>query len=103
MPSGMSHLALYVAFLSLGISFVAIAFVIVTFGRLAEIQRGEFGDPSAYTVVTDGKFYRVRGPFDTFYTIRFSDRTEAEKYAAQLASWYRELEENNEGKWRAAA
>lgn len=99
----MIQLALACSFLSLVLSFITIAFVLATFGRLHELHRAEFDDPTNYRVVTDGQFYRVRGPFDTFYTIRFHDPEDARRYAEQLASWHRHLEQSNEGKWRAVA
>jgi hypothetical protein len=94
-----------VAFLGLVIAFIALIFSLVNRRRIERATRekvlGELGDPTAYTVVTDGKFFRVRGPFDTFYTIRFRNKTEAEQYARQLAHYNGHVF-NQEG-WRAAA
>jgi hypothetical protein len=98
----MISVAVACSFLALVIAFLAIAFVIVSFGRLRTMMRAEFDDPTSYKVVTDGKLYRVRGPFDTFYTIRFHDRDEAQQYAEQLANWARQRSQFDEGKWRAA-
>jgi AAA domain len=86
-------------FLSLGLSFVALMFAMANRKRIADEVRSEFGDPTAYTVVTDGRAYRVRGPFDTFYTMTIYDLGEAKKYAAQLASWYRFLSKE-EKQWK---
>ena len=33
----------------------------------------------------------MRGPFDTFYTMTIYNLEDAQKYAAQLASWHRYL------------
>lgn len=85
-------------FLSLGISFVALLFAMANRKRIANEVRDQFGDPTAYTVVTDGRAYRVRGPFDTFYTMTIRDLAEARKYATQLASWYRFLSKD-EQRW----
>lgn len=94
---------LAVSFLAIFLSLVAICFSIVALEAAREkADLRDLGDPTAYTVVTDGRYYRVRGPFDTFYTIRFSDLEEARKYAAQLASWYDHLRDD-ECNWRAAA
>lgn len=92
---------LVVSFLALGISFLAIAFCIFAVSRIRESVQRELGDPTSYCVVTDGKFYRVRGPFDTFYTIKFRDKGEAKKYAEQLAHYNSSV--FNEQEWRAVA
>jgi hypothetical protein len=97
--------ALAVSFLALGIAFLALIATFVRRDWIAEQTRrevlDELGDPTTYTVVTDGKYFRVRGPFDTFYTIKFRNKKEAEQYAAQLAHYNGHVF-NNEG-WRAAA
>jgi len=77
-------------FFSVGLSFLAIIFAIVNRRRIERAAADYFGDPTSYTVVTDGNFYRVRGPFDTFYTARFRDKSECEQYAKQLADYHRD-------------
>lgn len=91
-------MALAVSFLALGLSFIALMFAMANRKRIARDIQDQFGDPTAYTVVTDGRGYRVRGPFDTFYTMTITDLGEARKYAEQLASWYRYLSQD-EKKW----
>jgi hypothetical protein len=88
-----------VAFLSLGLSFIALLFAIVNRRRIAQGIRDQLGDPTSYTVVTDGKYYRVRGPFDTFYTMKVRDLDECRRYRDQLAHWHRSVFE--EINWRA--
>ena len=94
-----------VAFLALGIAFLALISSIVNRRRIERDVRervlAELGDPTSYTVVNDGKFYRVRGPFDTFYTIKFRDKKDAGEYAKQLAHYNSSV--FNEQNWRVAA
>lgn len=84
-------MALAVSFLALGLSFIALMFAMANRKRIARDIQDQFGDPTAYTVVTDGRGYRVRGPFDTFYTMTIYDLEEARKYRDQLASWHQFL------------
>ncbi len=96
-----SNVTLAIAFLSLGLSFIALLFAMVNRRRIANEIRDQLGDPTSYTVVTDGKYYRVRGPFDTFYTMKVRDLNEARQYRDQLAHWHRSVFEERE--WRAVA
>jgi hypothetical protein len=90
---------LAVSFLALALAFIALLFAIVNRRRIAHEIEQQLGDPTTYTVVTDGKFYRVRGPFDTFYTMKMRDLEEARQYRDQLAHWHRSVFE--EIGWRA--
>jgi hypothetical protein len=92
-------IAISVSFLALGLSFVAMLFAVVNRRRIAREIEQQLGDPTTYTVVTDGKYYRVRGPFDTFYTMKVRDLEDARKYRDQLAHWHRSVFE--EIGWRA--
>jgi hypothetical protein len=92
-------IALAVSFLALLLAFIALVFAIVNRKRIAASIRDQLGDPTSYTVVTDGKYYRVRGPFDTFYTMKTRDLEECRKYRDQLAHWHRGVFE--EVGWRA--
>lgn len=82
-----------VSFLALIVAFIALAFAIVmrraSLGSAREELLRGMGDPTQFTVVSDGKFFRVRGPFDTFYTGKFHKFSDALKYAQQLAHYYR--------------
>lgn len=92
-------MAIAASFLALGLSFIALIFAIANRRRIARDIQAQLGDPTAYTVVTDGKFYRVRGPFDTFYTMKVRDLEDARSYRDQLAHWHRSVFE--EINWRA--
>lgn len=92
-------IAIPVSLLALGLSFIALLFAIMSRRRIARGIEQQLGDPTTYTVVTDGKYYRVRGPFDTFYTMKVRDLEEARQYRDQLAHWHRSVFE--EVGWRA--
>jgi len=93
----MATAALIVSFMAIAISCVAIHYVTKRDDISRERTLRELGDPTNFTVVTDGKDFRVRGPFDTFYTMRCHSRADAEKFKEQLAAWYHNA--FHEGKW----
>lgn len=93
------NVAIAISFLSLLLSFIALLFAMVNRRRIAREILDQLGDPTSYTVVTDGKYYRVRGPFDTFYTMKVRDLDECKRYRDQLAHWHRSVFDERE--WRA--
>lgn len=100
----MIEAAFWMSALAIALSFLALVFALrhvhSAFVNGRKYQLRVLGDPTSYTVVTDGKFFRIRGPFDTFYTMKFRNKQEAEEYAKQLSHYYGSV--FNEQNWRAA-